>query len=318
MVPKDEGILMYYKRLTPPTAYPVSLADTYAHLRLDSVSFGTDVVSAQSIAPGSHAVAADVLGTAVDVLGKQVLVMLEAGDCSAGSVTVTIQDSPDNTTFTNVESFTAVTAANDNQTHEKTYSGSERYVRVKYTVTDGACNFGVDIITESYVSSDEDYIQNLVYAAIDYTESYLGRSLITQTWELYLDEFPKTPFKISYPPLQTITPIVYYDTDDAPYTVTETDYYADIASEPGRLSLVYGESWPSTVLRPVNGVKATFTAGYGDTADDVPQGIKQAILILIAHMYENRELFISTGAVPKNVPMSYHALLAPYRIMRGL
>ena len=40
------------------------------------------------------------------------------------------------------------------------------------------------------------------------------------------------------------------------------DYFVDTKSELGRGSLAYGKTWPTTTLRPTNGVVVTFTAGH--------------------------------------------------------
>jgi uncharacterized phiE125 gp8 family phage protein len=292
--------------------YCVDTASVKAHLRLDSVTFATDTTVTQSIAPFKHVVAADVVGAAVDVLGKQCLFIVDAGDCTGGTVTVKIEDSPDNITYTLWATFDAITAANDNQIHEKAYTGVQRYVRAKYTVAGADSNFGVDIVTNSYTPSDEAYLETLIEMASDYTELYLMRSLITQTWEIWLDEWPEDPYEVRYPPLISVTSIKYYDTDNTEYTMDAADYYVDTTSEPGRIGLAYGCTWPSETLRPINGIKITISAGYGAAATDVPQAIRHAILLLIGHMYENREMVMATGAIPKEIPMSYKALLAPY------
>lgn len=55
------------------------------------------------------------------------------------------------------------------------------------------------------------------------------------------------------------------------------------------------------------------TAGYADAAA-VPQGIKQAMLLLVGSWYENREATIS-GATIAEVPFAVDALIAPYRVI---
>jgi len=56
-------------------------------------------------------------------------------------------------------------------------------------------------------------------------------------------------------------------------------------------------------------------AGYGASGSYVPDPINHAIKMLIAHLYENRELFLQTGAVPKELPLTFRSLCAPFRIM---
>jgi uncharacterized phiE125 gp8 family phage protein len=156
------------------------------------------------------------------------------------------------------------------------------------------------------VDDDDDLIEALITAAREYCEGFQRRAYITQTWELWLDSFPSTPLTLPLPPLQSVDSIKYYDTDNIETEFEE--YYVDTNSEPGRLELNYGESWPTVILRDINSVCITFTAGYGG-AGDVPQKVKQAILLIVSAWYENRENFISTGAMPKDIPLGAASLL---------
>jgi len=108
--------------------------------------------------------------------------------------------------------------------------------------------------------------------------------------------------------------IKYYDTDDTEATFAASNYFVDTKSEPGRVALNYSAAWPSTTLRPVNGVCVIFVAGYGDAAANVPQYIKSAILLLIGHWYENREGAAIPSAIPKEIPFGVEALLWKERV----
>jgi uncharacterized phiE125 gp8 family phage protein len=157
---------------------------------------------------------------------------------------------------------------------------------------------------------EDTLLESLIKSAREFCEGFQHRSLITQTWELWLDAWPDEDYiKIPLPPLQSVSSVKYYDTDDTEHTFSSDDYFVDSDSEPGRVALNYSEVWPTTTLRPVNGICVTFVAGYGDAALDVPQKVRQAMLLLISHWYENREPIALTGAVPKEVPFSVEALL---------
>ena len=50
------------------------------------------------------------------------------------------------------------------------------------------------------------------------------------------------------------------------------------------------------------------------TAADVPQPLRQAIQLLVAHWYENRGL-IAVGQTVAVLPATVAAMIAPYRVL---
>ncbi len=108
--------------------------------------------------------------------------------------------------------------------------------------------------------------------------------------------------------------IKYYDTANTESTFAASSYFVDTKSEPARIFLAYGQSWPTSTLRPANGICVTFIAGYGDAAANVPENIKQAMLLLIGHLYEHREDII-TGITAMPMPKGSEALLWKDRIL---
>jgi uncharacterized phiE125 gp8 family phage protein len=283
---------MKTKLITAPTVEPVSLAEMELHLRIESNDIGTDLTSTQSLAPASRA-AGNHAGTGVDVLNSQTVVYVVSGTNEAtGTLDVHIEESDDDVTYTDWDggTFDQITTANDNATYEKEYTGNKQYIRAYATVANAACVFGVDVVTSSPYSVEDTYIEDLIKSARRLIELHTGRRFITQTWETALGSFPRgDKIELPYPPLQSVTSVKYYDTDDTEATFSSDDYYVDTYAEPGALSLNYGESWPSTTLRPANGVIVRYVVGYGDAESDVPEMYKQAIKILAAELYERRE-----------------------------
>lgn len=153
------------------------------------------------------------------------------------------------------------------------------------------------------VTGDEEnfLIQKYIKAAVDYVENYTGLRLMTQTWDYFLDNFPTGQIKMPYAPLQSITSIKYYDSDNAQQTLTvTTDYLVDTTSKPGRIE--YVSSWPTTYAKN-NAAEIRFVCGY-TTRGLIPEGIQTALFLLIAHYYENRNaVMVSTGALNQSVLM---------------
>lgn len=173
------------------------------------------------------------------------------------------------------------------------------------------CRIDADMV------DDDTLVDALVKAAREWVEQRTRRALITQTWDLWQDDWPVgDEFRLPQPPLQSVTHVKYVDEDAATTTWSSANYLVDTFSEPGRVVMKGSASWPSATLQDVNAVNVRFVAGYGSAGTAVPQPIRQAMLMLIGHWYENREAILATGAMPKEVPLAVDALLWPYRVLR--
>ena len=155
-------------------------------------------------------------------------------------------------------------------------------------------------------TDDDALVTALISAARARAEWHTGRALITQAWTLWLDTWRDT-IELPLPPLKTVASLTTYGRDNAAHVLDSASYFVDTAS--GRITLNHGHC-PPTDLRRLNAVAVAFTAGYGDAAADVPPPLKEAILELIAFLYENR------GEAPAELPLDCLALLAPYRVLK--
>lgn len=161
--------------------------------------------------------------------------------------------------------------------------------------------------------SDEDtHITNLITAATQFCQQVTRMQFVTATLRLSMDSFADDAYlchgaiEVPRPPLQSVVSIGYTDTDGASQTWSSSEYSVDTYSRPGRITEAYGYIFPSTQEIP-HAVNVTFVAGYGNAAA-VPQSIKQAILLVIGHWYENRENVVVGGSVA-DLPMSARHLL---------
>lgn len=179
--------------------------------------------------------------------------------------------------------------------------------------------------------TDEDIlISHLIDAARSYVETFTRRALITRQLELSFDAFPGSgrvacgrisearggaslprSLILPRPPLISVQSVKYYDTAGTLQTFSSAGYHVDTRAEPGRVVLHEDYDWPDTQSRP-NAVIVAYTAGYGDAARDVPQGIRTAIRFLVTHWHANRTP-VSAGAM-NVIPSSAEALLWQFRI----
>lgn len=160
------------------------------------------------------------------------------------------------------------------------------------------------------VDEDDELIQSYIDAATEFAEYETGRAFLEQQWEMVLDRFPREPdFCMPKPPLISIDEISYLS-PAGEEAVWDADNYRVIAGDEGRVLLRSGSLYPSITVEG-SAVSIRFTAGYGDH-DRIPAGIRSAIRMLVAEMYENRESTVLTGAIMQEVPYGVKAQLWPF------
>lgn len=161
-------------------------------------------------------------------------------------------------------------------------------------------------------TDDDTLLAGLIIAARNQAEAITRRALVTQTWDLLLDRFPRQ-IDVPRAPLLSVTSINYIDDAGVSQLLASTEYKVDANSEPARITEAYGKTWPTT-RREINAVTVRFVAGFGAAAD-VPQAIKQAMLLMIGHWYNNRESVDLSAGQLVEVPQTVDWLLWPYRVI---
>lgn len=164
-------------------------------------------------------------------------------------------------------------------------------------------------------SADDVLISALVTTSRLQIEAALDLALIHQTWSLLLDVWPQTPhITMPFAPVAHLVAVNTYDRDGDATPIPLASFELDNASSSPRLLRRNGFA-TTTPMRALNAIEISFVAGYGATADSVPEPIRQALRLLVAHWYEHRD----PGEVDvpaANVPASVSSLLAPYRRVR--
>lgn len=160
---------------------------------------------------------------------------------------------------------------------------------------------------------DDAYITSLIKAARYHAEDYCWRAFMRQTWEVILDGFPDSGvLELPRGQLNSITSVTYLDADGVEQTLPTTEYVADTFSERGRVRLGYSKSWP-TWRGQWDAVRVRYEVG-GDAAG-VPAPVKQAVLLLVSQMYENRTPDV-VGTIVTPLTFAIESLLGPYRLTR--
>lgn len=180
-----------------------------------------------------------------------------------------------------------------------------------------------DVKAHGIVDSDDDnaFLTRCIKAARQMVEGPEGAGLaiMAASWKLTLDCFP-AEIRIPMGPVLAIDGIAYVDGSGDQQTLDADGYQWRKGFLEARIGPAYGKSWPST-RDQFNAATVTFTAGYPGTEAEtpdlkmVPEALRHAMLMLIAHWNLNRETSV-VGAVPAEIQFGFDAILNQFRVGR--
>lgn len=152
-----------------------------------------------------------------------------------------------------------------------------------------------DVLLESYIS-----------AARAHVENWTGRALAAVTYRQTRTDFPCTVWRALREPVTSWGAFEYLDSDGVTWTaVSASLYFASTAS--GRIVRNETASWPTPYER-VENVRVQYTAG---PIGAIPAPLRQAILMLAADFYANREAGI-VGLSVMQAPVAVQSLMGPF------
>ena len=160
-------------------------------------------------------------------------------------------------------------------------------------------------------TADDTLIDNLIRAATESCQIYTNRYFIHTVVKQQCDHWHDiaTLYKS---PVSSVAHIKYYDTDNAQQTWAASNYIVDTSSKPARIGLAPDKSFPDIAER-LNAIEVQYTVGYGSASENVPEGIRQAVLLTIGNWYQNRQSVV-TGTIATELPLSSQYLLEQYKV----
>jgi uncharacterized phiE125 gp8 family phage protein len=163
---------------------------------------------------------------------------------------------------------------------------------------------------DSDYDDDDNFITSLINVATGVVEEFTRRRLITQTYNIFYDEFP--PYiDLQIGEVASVVHVKYYDENNSLQTLASSEYDVDTKVRPGRIYQSETGDFPNTYERP-NAVEVEFTVG--GAASSVPAPIVQAIYIIVGRYYENRQDVVM-GTIASELPLMVEHLLTPYRLL---
>lgn len=158
---------------------------------------------------------------------------------------------------------------------------------------------------------DDDHdtvLADLIAQATDYCQERTDVSLLTETWQMTLDAFPRAKW-IDIPrwPLQSIESVTYIDTNGDSREIAPEQFAVRIDHNGrGRVALKNWAAWPTTARTP-DAVAITFRSGW-PAAANVPPQWSRIVLMLVTWWFEQREAGV-VGTITGQAPFGVEALL---------
>jgi len=151
---------------------------------------------------------------------------------------------------------------------------------------------------------------------IEAPTGWLGRSLRKQKLAYDLPNWAPSgcfePIPLPAGPVIQVTAVKYYDTNNALQTLDPAQWFADrLGTTTASLCFAQAFSEPTLYCRP-SAVSIEYFAGY-ETTDKIPAAIKNAMKMLVAHWYANREAVATVGEL-QMIPTGYQDLLTTFRL----
>ena len=160
----------------------------------------------------------------------------------------------------------------------------------------------------SYDSADQDtLITALIKAASEQIGEMAGRVLTQETWTAASEDFYDM-VRLPKSPIIAVSAISYFDAAGNSQAATVGDFNVFLSEDYSLIRPKIGFNWPTAQDRP-DAVTITFTAGYSA----VPFGLKYAVLLLIGHLFQNREGVV-VGTIAAVLPMAVESLVNSHRL----
>lgn len=164
-------------------------------------------------------------------------------------------------------------------------------------------------------SEDDVLVSSLITAARIYIETTIGVILIYENWSYFKDRWPENGMMhLPLSPVQTIEEIRLHD-NQAGFEQLPTEHFeTDLLSSNPRIKLLERRGLTNQA-RSLNHIEVQFTAGYGANETDVPKDLRQALLLLVSHWFEQREP-VGFGGTFHEIPATITAILANHKHLK--
>lgn len=156
-------------------------------------------------------------------------------------------------------------------------------------------------------SDDDAYLTSLIDAAVNFVDvdGVLGKPIIDRKFALEFRDYPTTPVRLPYANFKELDNIKVIQ-DGTLVTQDNDDFQIGSDGDFRTVEPVKGKEWPVADDVPY-AYQIVYKAGLSGNAAGVPATIKHALLLLVAHWYENRTATEATSYMP--LPFGFNELI---------
>lgn len=161
------------------------------------------------------------------------------------------------------------------------------------------------------------YLSAAIAAVENRAQTLLTERAVTQRLDSLTDRHGRSIVRLEWGPVVSVEGIDYLDADGVSATLLEADgEFRIVEGVPTLLLPPVDEAWPVPHCSP-GAVTIRYTAGYGGSgpsaAGDAPGDLDAAVLLMVGHLWHNREAIYTGIGQPDEVPLGVTALCNPYR-----
>ena len=155
-------------------------------------------------------------------------------------------------------------------------------------------------------------LETVMRAAIAALEARLGVVLLNKQFSWQLSTWKNSERQVlPKRPIQSLNEIVLIDASDQETALELGDFVLRKDDQSPNVSAF--KSFPTIQAGGVADIR--FTAGYGESWSDIPADLAQAMILLAAHFYENRN---GAAVSDTQFPPLVLSLIAPFQPIRGM
>lgn len=186
------------------------------------------------------------------------------------------------------------------------------------TLTEAKLRGGVD-----WAAGDprEALLNGFILAARAKVEQDTGIALLTQTWDVELEAWPRgrTPIALPWRPVQSVTSVTSIDTAGGANLLAADQYVLDpgsVSPRPARLALADAGDWP-TDLREFQPIAIRVVVGFASVTllTAAAPGLVHAVGLLTAHYATVGRDLTTVGTIIATTPYGYEEAIAPYQLV---